>query len=56
MKHFINLKKDILSRMEVLQIKYIEKISLSMVKVNCYNKKTIHCCDASKIFWKITYK
>ena len=32
-----------LKRREVLQIKYIEKISVSMVKVNCYNEKTIHC-------------
>ena len=39
MKTLINLEKDTSSLMEVLQIKYIEKISVSMVKVNYYNKK-----------------
>ena len=39
MKNLINLEKDTLSRMEVLQVKYIEKITVSMVKVNCYNEK-----------------
>ena len=42
MKNFINQEKDISSRMEVLQIKHIEKISVSMVKVNCFNEKNIY--------------
>ena len=38
-KNFINLEKDTSSRMELLQIKYIEELSVSMVKVNCYTHK-----------------
>ena len=34
MKNFRNLEKDTSSRMAVLQIKYIEKLSVSMVKVS----------------------
>ena len=33
MKNFINLEKD-----TEIQIKYIEKLSVSMVKVNCHNE------------------
>ena len=35
----INLEKDTSSRIEVLQIKDIEKITVSMVKINYYNDK-----------------
>ena len=42
MKNFINLEKDTSSRMKVLQIKYIEKLSDCMVKVNCFDENMLY--------------
>ena len=42
MKNFINLEKDTSSRVEVLQIKYIEKVSVSMVKVHCLDENQLY--------------
>ena len=39
MENFINLKKDTSSRMEMLQIKYIEKLS---VKVHCLHENQLY--------------
>ena len=38
MKNFINLDKNTSSRLEVLQLKCIETISVNMVEVNCRNE------------------
>ena len=42
MKNFKYLEKDTSSPMEVLQIEYIEKLSVSMVEVHCLDENQLY--------------